>query len=871
MPIGGRYEQEQLIGQGGMGAIYRARDLQTGQVVAIKHLKPEVVLGDPQILERFAREGEALRKLNHPNIVKVLDTIEQGDNHYIIMDYVEGGSLRDLLDRRGRLSVQEVLNIALDLTDALVRAHRLKIIHRDIKPANVLMREDGTPLLTDFGVARMGDTSAMTATGAIIGTIAYLPPEALLSQKTDERGDMWAFGVMLYEMLAGVRPFDGDNTASVLHNIISLPTPDLFAHRDDVPWTLMGMIYWMLEKEKEKRPASMRLVGALLENILSGAKLPDDWYKSGMPTPTPTETLRAVREYTTSAFAQELGLPSTPQPFTIADFALSQALTDEKPKHQQASRPAPKLHLIRIGLLAVGLSLVLGLLVFVRLLGGPALEVEQGEVVDLSAIAPVQPNEFMVLVAQLEQRSGPVRDAQRLILDDLSATLASSPVSRVRLRAYPGVIRSSAQALQIAEAVGANVMVWGQYDETGADVVFELGSLASYAGELEISRAELEKMANVRLRATLNQRETLFYGPVQVINFTSTFTGKILDIARHMMIAQDIDLPPAPTLSSGAARQIYAFTSNFSANPQASVEALNRLISLDATNAPLYVARSLAYIRVGNIEKALEDINTARRLNSELLIVDQNEVNVQIYYLNNDERTLELLNRLIEARPDDWFNYSLRTFVYFVRADYALVEADALQAIELGADENFPYLGRTAVALREGDLAEAQRLLNEVLVKFPNPQLVPRLLSSTLNEEANRSFIVPLSSAFGYLTLGQWREVIRVTDEAIANQVTIAEIYLTRGLAFCNLDEAQAAEDAYSAGIALDPQFAALYGLRAEVRRQQGDLVGALSDVAQIANLPAFEKLSAYTARILSGELNCKSILQGAGEYSLPR
>jgi len=631
MPIGGRYEQEQLIGQGGMGAIYKGRDLQTGQVVAIKHLKPEVVLGDPQILERFAREGEALRKLNHPNIVKVLDTIEQDDNHYIIMDYVGGGSLRDLLDARGRLSVQEVLNIALDLTDALVRAHRLKIIHRDIKPANVLMREDGTPLLTDFGVAHMSDTSAMTATGAIIGTIAYLPPEALLSQKTDERGDMWAFGVMLYEMLVGVRPFDGDNTASVLHNIISLPTPDIFAHREDVPWTLMGMVYWMLEKDKEKRPASMRLVGALLENILGGAKQPDDWYKSGGPTPTPTETLRAVREYTTSAFAQDLGLPSTPPPFTTSDFQASQAPEGEKPKRQQASMPASKPRMALWVLLGALLSLGVGLLVFIAPPGsGPALEIEQAEVVDLAAIEPVQAGEFMVLVAQLEQIGGSERDAQRLILDDLSAAFGASPASRVRLRAYPGIIRSSAQALQIAEAVGASVVVWGQYDASGADVAFEVGSLARYGDNLEISRAELEKMTNVRLRTTLNQRETLFYGPVQVLNFTNTFAGNVMDMARNMVIAEDIDTPPAPTTSTGTARQIYQFISNFSANPQASVEALDQLISLDATNAPLYMTRSLAYIRVGDIEKALEDINTARRLNPKLLIVDQNEVNLQL-------------------------------------------------------------------------------------------------------------------------------------------------------------------------------------------------------------------------------------------------
>jgi serine/threonine protein kinase len=141
--IGLRYEIEKLIGGGAVGRVYLGRDRQTGEPVAIKELMAEWVRA-PDALERFRREGEALRKLNHPNIVKVLATLEEGEQHYLVMEYVAGGSLADLLKRQRQLPIEQVISIGLELSDALSRAHHLDIIHRDIKPGNILLAEDGT-------------------------------------------------------------------------------------------------------------------------------------------------------------------------------------------------------------------------------------------------------------------------------------------------------------------------------------------------------------------------------------------------------------------------------------------------------------------------------------------------------------------------------------------------------------------------------------------------------------------------------------------------------------------------------------------------------------------------------------------------------
>lgn len=269
--IGGRFELEQLIGQGGIGQVYYGHDLQTQEPVAIKALKPHVIESDPKLLERFRREGEALKELDHPNIVKMLTALEDNGEQFIVMEYVSGGSLYDVLKQHGRLPIERVLYIALDLCDALTRAHRLKIIHRDIKPANVLLAPDGTPRLTDFGAARIEKLTNLTKQGSVIGTVSYLSPEACQGNPVDARTDIWSFGILLYEMLNGSRPFDRRETMATVLAIVKEPLPDLMEQMPDAPTKLVSLIYRMLEKDPAQRIPSMRQVGAELESTIEHA------------------------------------------------------------------------------------------------------------------------------------------------------------------------------------------------------------------------------------------------------------------------------------------------------------------------------------------------------------------------------------------------------------------------------------------------------------------------------------------------------------------------------------------------------------------------------------------------------------------------
>jgi non-specific serine/threonine protein kinase len=285
-----------------MGSVYRGHDLQTREAVAIKLLRPEVLLHEPTMIERFRREGEALRKLNHPNIVRMIDAFQDGNDHYIVMEYMPG-SLRALMKAQERLPLARALSIGIELADALTRAHHLKIIHRDIKPDNVLLAADGTPRLTDFGIARAADDLQIT-TGQFVGTPVYVAPEVIQGSPADERSDIWSFGVLLWEMLIGRPPFGGEQLISTLNAILHNPLPDLRQLDPNIPESLAYLLARLLEKNPALRPNSIRRVGAELETIvrtLDGAALPPDNFSNTLlldgtrfGTPTPITNIAAA-------------------------------------------------------------------------------------------------------------------------------------------------------------------------------------------------------------------------------------------------------------------------------------------------------------------------------------------------------------------------------------------------------------------------------------------------------------------------------------------------------------------------------------------------------------------------------------------------
>ena len=213
--FGSRYETRRLLGKGGMGAVYLARDRELNRDVALKEIRPELA-NQPEVLKRFKREIQLSSEVTHSNVLRVFDLGEADGKKFLTMQYVEGEDLAGFLRRKGRLSLDETLNIFRQLCSALAAAHAKTVIHRDMKPENVMMTPDGTAFVTDFGLARSVQASALTQTGSIMGTPHYMSPEQVKGDKVGAGTDVYALGVMLYEMLTGELPFTGESSFEIM-------------------------------------------------------------------------------------------------------------------------------------------------------------------------------------------------------------------------------------------------------------------------------------------------------------------------------------------------------------------------------------------------------------------------------------------------------------------------------------------------------------------------------------------------------------------------------------------------------------------------------------------------------------------------------
>ncbi|MGD2206891.1 MAG: serine/threonine-protein kinase, partial [Anaerolineae bacterium] len=286
----GAYEIVDEIGRGGMAVVYKAWQPSLERYVALKVL-PEYFQHDPEFLARFHREAKAAAKLNHPNIVTVYDTGKVDGRHYIAMEYVEGGSLRERLGK-GPLDLDEVQRILIQVADALDHAHAHGLIHRDIKPANILFTGDPDeqsghrPKVTDFGIAQAADGTRLTRSGAILGTPEYMAPEQAKGEAVDRRADLYALGVVLYLMLTGQAPFRGTTPHATLHAVIYDPPPPPRQLNPELSPAMQTVVLKALAKHPEDRFQSGKALAAAFRRARTGApvRVPDTAQRSAGPT-----------------------------------------------------------------------------------------------------------------------------------------------------------------------------------------------------------------------------------------------------------------------------------------------------------------------------------------------------------------------------------------------------------------------------------------------------------------------------------------------------------------------------------------------------------------------------------------------------------
>jgi tRNA A-37 threonylcarbamoyl transferase component Bud32 len=280
--LAGKYEVEGVLGAGGMGVVLAARHMALGQRVAVKFLLPGLAKRQPEAVERFLREARAATQLKSEHVARVMDVATAEDGAaYLVMEYLEGRDLGRVLRDEGRLPIAAVVDYTLQAAEALAEAHGRGIVHRDLKPANLFLTRgvDGSPLVKvlDFGISKASATGerGITRTDAVMGSPGYMSPEQIRSAKhVDHRADVWGLGIVLYELVSGQPPFDGDNIATLSAQIVVETPKPVESLRPDVPRALADAIAKCLEKEPNKRFSSMAELATALQPFASPAAAP---------------------------------------------------------------------------------------------------------------------------------------------------------------------------------------------------------------------------------------------------------------------------------------------------------------------------------------------------------------------------------------------------------------------------------------------------------------------------------------------------------------------------------------------------------------------------------------------------------------------
>ncbi len=262
-----RYRLESKLGSGGMSTVYLARDETLERWVAVKIMHREIS-DDAAQLERFRREARAVAQLSHPNVVAVIDAGEDGGHPYIVFEYIEGETLKQRIERLGRLPLDEAAAYAIEIGRGLALAHARNLVHRDVKPQNVLIDPEGRAKVTDFGIARSLDDKGLTATGRVLGTTDYVSPEQAMGRDVDARSDIYSLGVVLYEMLVGQPPFAAETLVGVAMKHVNEDMPDVQRRRPQTSSALASVVEHSTAKEPKKRYPDMAAALDDLEQAL---------------------------------------------------------------------------------------------------------------------------------------------------------------------------------------------------------------------------------------------------------------------------------------------------------------------------------------------------------------------------------------------------------------------------------------------------------------------------------------------------------------------------------------------------------------------------------------------------------------------------
>ena len=582
----GNYRIEALLGRGGMGAVYRALDTMLDRTVAIKALRADAAT-QPHAVERFRMEARTLARLLHPNIATLYTLVRSGDDFYMVMEFCEGETFESILRRRGRLDPAEAIPLFVQALNGLEHAHRHGIVHRDIKPANLMRLPDGTVKVMDFGIARLLGSSRLTQTQHTIGTAAYMAPEQIRAQDVDARADVYALGVLLYELVAGRVPFQSESSFEVMEAHIHRAPPPPREFAPDLPEALEDAILRALAKDPDDRFSSVVALRETLNALALPASRPlaettfapspsqHDTPTEDEPEPAPPSSSEArpspvetETEKPDGAAASEFTDPDATRiapppprrsqmvpsaPPTVALPAASPSRAPQRPSDDSTVVAAPALgkRLPRRAFVGIGLLFVLAVGVWAFASGSPPMPNSAPETDEHEAIEPADAS---VLLPLASDGPAPTNDAIASPLT-VAAWVATAQrhLDAGRLMAPP-----DSNALLFAERALAAVP-----DDEGARAVIRriveqssaLGRQARQRGNLSAARDHFQQAIAVADRHPDVANEGRAQARLALVALREEETAAQSDaLAREAEPPRENDAPAEETAATGTIR-----------------------------------------------------------------------------------------------------------------------------------------------------------------------------------------------------------------------------------------------------------------------------------------------------------------------------
>jgi serine/threonine protein kinase/Tfp pilus assembly protein PilF len=600
----GRYQIIEELGKGGMGKVYKAQDTDLKEKVAIKLLKPEIA-ADKKTIERFRNELKFARKIRHKNVCQMYDLNKEEGTHYITMEYVDGKDLKSMIRMMGQLSAGKTIYIAKQVCEGLTEAHRLGVVHRDLKPQNIMVDEDGNARIMDFGIARSLKTKGITATGVMIGTPEYMSPEQVEGKEVDQRSDIYSLGVILYEMVTGKVPFEGDTpfTIGVKHKSETPKDPKEL--NTQLPEELNRVILRCLEKDREKRYQSAGEVRAELVRI-----------EKGIPTTEieiPKKKPLTSREITVTFGLKKLFIPAIVVAVLIIAAIVIWQLLPKKEAIPVVPSDKPSL----------------AVMYFENNTGDENLDIWRSALSDL-------------LISDLSQ-SKYIRVLPR---DRLFGILKQ--LNLLEAKRY-----SSEDLKEVASRGGASHILQGILTRAGEN--FRINTTVQESGTMEIIGSDMVE----------GKGEESFHTMVDDLTRRIKANFKLTSEE----IASDIDREVGEiTTSSPEAYRYYSEARKYhlGLDYREAIKLYEKAVAIDPEFAMAYRAMAAAYSNLGYQLKEKENIQKAMDLSDRVSERERYQIQGNFYYQSEKtyDKAIEAFEKLLELYPDDGWANSYLGLIY---------------------------------------------------------------------------------------------------------------------------------------------------------------------------------------------------------------